>query len=209
VHLPKGLLLHGPPGCGKTQIAKTLASQAGLNFDALSTSDCKAMWLGHSADRLAKVFSEARAKQPTLLFIDELDAVCPPRGAYADAISQEFTAQLLQEVDGLLSDSLAIFLVGATNRSDQVDGAILSRFSEQIEMPLPDLTARTALLEVFLGPLRFSGDRACAILNLAMATEGRSGRDLRALVNRAVLRAVKRTSSPKDFTLTEKDLALL
>jgi transitional endoplasmic reticulum ATPase len=67
------------------------------------------MWLGHSADRLATVFSEARALQPTLLFIDELDAVCPPRGAYADAISQEFTAQLLQEVDGLLSDSQAVF----------------------------------------------------------------------------------------------------
>jgi SpoVK/Ycf46/Vps4 family AAA+-type ATPase len=100
VHLPKGLLLYGPPGCGKTQIAKTLSAKAGLHFIALSTSDCKAMWLGHSADRLATVFSDARARQPTLLFIDELDAVCPPRGAYADAISQEFTAQLLQEVDG-------------------------------------------------------------------------------------------------------------
>lgn len=98
------------------------------------------------ADRLAKVFATAREKQPSLIFIDELDAVCPPRGAYADAISQEFTAQLLQEVDRLLSDSQAIFLVGATNRLDQVDGAILSRFSEQIEIPWPDLTARTALL---------------------------------------------------------------
>jgi SpoVK/Ycf46/Vps4 family AAA+-type ATPase len=81
VHLPKGLLLHVPPGCGKTQIAKTLSAKAELHFIPLSTSDCKAMWLGHSADRLATVFSEARALQPTLLFIDELDAVCPPRGA--------------------------------------------------------------------------------------------------------------------------------
>ena len=167
------------------------------------------MWIGHSADRLATVITEARAKEPTLLFIDELDAVCPPRGAYADCISQEFTGELLQQLDGIFSDSQAIFLVGATNRPDQVDGAILSRFSERIEIPLPDQTARAALLEVFLSPLRFSGDRPRAVLNLALATEGRSGRDLRALVNQAVLAGVKRTSSPKDFTLTEKDFALL
>jgi SpoVK/Ycf46/Vps4 family AAA+-type ATPase len=105
VKLPKGLLFYGPPGCGKTQIAKTLSAEAGLNFVALSTSDCKAMWIGWSADRLANVFKEAREKQPSLIFIDELDAVCPPRGAYHDCISQEFTAQLLQEVDGIQSDS--------------------------------------------------------------------------------------------------------
>ena len=208
VHLPKGLLLHGPPGCGKTQIAKTLGAKAGLHFIALSTSDCKAMWLGHSADRLATVFNGARTMQPTLLFIDELDAVCPPRGAYADAISQEFTAQLLQEVDGLLSDSRAVFLVAATNRVDWVDTAILSRFAEKIEIPLPDKLTRQALLKVFLGPIHFAGDREQIIRSLAQASNGQSGRDLRALVNRAVLAAVKRTSSPKDFTLIEKDFAL-
>jgi len=207
VHLPKGLLLHGPPGCGKTQIAKTLSAKAGLHFIALSTSDCKAMWLGHSADRLATVFGEARAMQPTLLFIDELDAVCPPRGAYADAISQEFTAQLLQEVDGLLSDSQAVFLVAATNRLDWVDSAILSRFAEKIEIPLPDELGRQALLKVFLGPIRFAGDQEQIIRALAQASEGQSGRDLRALVNRAVLAAVKRTTSPKDLTLIETDFA--
>jgi SpoVK/Ycf46/Vps4 family AAA+-type ATPase len=133
---------------------------------------------------LASVFSEARAKQPTLLFIDELDAVCPSRGHYHDCISQEFTGELLQQLDGIFSDSQAIFLVGATNRVDQIDSAVLSRFTEQIEIPLPDQTARVALLEVFLRPPRFSGGRARAILNLALATDGRSGRDLRALVNK-------------------------
>jgi transitional endoplasmic reticulum ATPase len=143
--------------------------------------------------------------QPTLLFIDELDAVCPPRGAYADAISQEFTAQLLQEVDGLLSDFQAVFLVAATNRLDWVDSAILSRFAEEI--PLPDELGRQALLKVFLGSIRFAGDRDQMIRALAQASNGQSGRDLRGLVNRAVLAAVKRTSSPKDFTLIEKDFA--
>jgi hypothetical protein len=209
VHLPKGLLLYGPPGCGKTQIAKTLSAEAELNFIALSTSDCKVGWIGHAAAKIAEVFSQARAAQPTLLFVDELDAVCPPRGAYHDCISQEVTAQLLQEVDGLLTDSQAIFLVGATNRRDQIDSAVLSRFSEQIEIPSPDETTRIALLEVFLSPLRFSGDRSRVILSLALATDGKSGRDLRAVVNQAILTAVKRTSSPKDFMLTEKDFALL
>jgi SpoVK/Ycf46/Vps4 family AAA+-type ATPase len=165
------------------------------------------MWLGHSADRLAAAFSEARTKQPTLLFIDELDAVCPPRGAYADAISQEFTAQLLQEADGLLSDSQAVFLVAATNRPDQIDSAILSRFAEKIEIPLPDELARQALLRVFLGPIHIAGDREEIIRALAQGSGGQSGRDLRALVNCAVLAAVKRTSSPKDFTLIETDFA--
>jgi transitional endoplasmic reticulum ATPase len=165
------------------------------------------MWFGHSADRLATVFSEARVKQPTLLFIDELDAVCPPRGAYADAISQESTAQLLQEVDGLLSDSQAVFLVAATNRLDWVDSAILSRFAEKIEIPLPDELGRQALLKVFLGPIRFAGDLEQIIRSLARASDSHSGRDLRALVNQAVLAAVKRTNSPKDLTLIEKDFA--
>jgi SpoVK/Ycf46/Vps4 family AAA+-type ATPase len=208
VHLPKGLLFHGPPGCGKTQIAKTLSAEAGLNFVALSTSDCKAMWLGWSADRLATVFREARSKAPSLIFVDKIDAVCPTRGAYADAISQEFTAQLLQEIDGIHSDSQAIFLVAATNRPDQVDAAILSRFVEQIEIPLPDASTRAALLELFLRPLRFSGDKTRVIRRLALSTTGKSGRDLRAVVNQAVLAAVKRCSSPKDFSLFDSDFAL-
>src|SRR5260370_34103725 len=104
--------------------------------------------------------------QLTLLFIDDWAAVCPPRGAYADAISQEFTAQLVQEVDGLLSDSQAVFLVAATNRLDWVDSAILSRLAEKISIPLPDELARQALLKVFLGPIRFAVDREQLIRSL-------------------------------------------
>jgi transitional endoplasmic reticulum ATPase len=108
------------------------------------------MWIGWSADRLAKVFKEARENQPSLIFVDELDVVCPIRGAYHDSISQEFTGELLQQLDGINSDGDAIFLVGATNRPDQVDSAILSRFAERIEIPLPDATTRAALFSLFL-----------------------------------------------------------
>jgi SpoVK/Ycf46/Vps4 family AAA+-type ATPase len=208
VHLPKGLLFYGPPGCGKTEIAKTLSAEGGLKFMSLSTADCKVDWIGRAAAKIKEVFAEARAKQPTLIFIDELDAVCPSRGAYRDCISQEVTAQLLQEIDGLSSDAQAIFLIGATNRPDQVDAAILSRFAEQIEIPLPDETARRALLEVFLGPVPFKGDRRHLTHYLAKGTEGQSGRDLRAVVNQGVLSGVKRSTSPQDFALIEEDFAL-
>jgi transitional endoplasmic reticulum ATPase len=137
-----------------------------------------------------------------------LDTVCPPRGVYLDCISQEFTAQLLQEIDGLLSDSQAIFLVGATNRPDQVDSAILSRFTEQIEIQLPDSSTRAALLRLFLAPLRLDGDRTRLIQSLALATAGKSGRDLRHLVSTAVLGDVKRIASPQDFSLCESDFVL-
>jgi transitional endoplasmic reticulum ATPase len=123
-------------------------------------------------------------------------------------ISQEVTAQLLQEIDGLLSDSQAIFLVGATNRPDQVDAAILSRLAERIEIPLPDIRTRLELLELFLSPLPFSGDRIRVIRRLATLTEGKSGRDLRGAINQAVLAGVKRCSSPKEFSLSEADFAL-
>jgi AAA+ superfamily predicted ATPase len=208
VHLPKGLLLYGPPGCGKTQIAKTLANETGLFFIALSTADCKVGWIGHAAAKIKEVFAQARAKEPTLLFIDELDAVCPTRGAYHDCISQEVTAQLLQEIDGLASDTQAIFLVGATNRPDQVDSAVLSRFTEQIEIPLPDASTRAALLTLFLSSLRFSGDKTRLIRSLALASAGKSGRDLRHLVSVAVLSGVKRCSSPRDFALEGSDFVL-
>jgi SpoVK/Ycf46/Vps4 family AAA+-type ATPase len=125
---------------------------------------------------------------------------------YHDAISQESTAQLLQEIDGLGSDGQAVFICAATNPVDYVDCAMLSRFAERIEIPLPDEPARRALLGVFLGTMRFAGDRQIVIETLAKSSVGRSGRDLRNLVNAAVLEAVKRTSSPKDFALTAKDL---
>ena len=98
--------------------------------------------------------------------------------------------------------------MGATNRPDQVDSAILSRFAERIKIPLPDAATRAALLKLFLHPLRFNGDGTRVIRALALATDGKSGRDLRAVVNQAVLSAVKRTSSPQSLSLFEEDFAL-
>jgi transitional endoplasmic reticulum ATPase len=157
---------------------------------------------------LPRAFQSAYAPLCSEVRSNELDVVCPPRGAYADSIATEFTGELLQQLDGIASDSDAIFLCGASNRRDQIDEAILSRFAEQIEISLPDETARRALLEVFLGPMPFQGDRERIVAALAGQSEGQSGRDLRALVNQAVLNAVKRTSSPGEFGLSEEDFVL-
>ena len=121
---------------------------------------------------------------------------------YHDAIAGKPRPSSCKEIDGMGSDGQAVFICAATNRVDHVDSAMLSRFAERIEIPLPDEPTRRALLEVFLGAMRFVGDRQHAIETLAKSSDGHSGRDLRNLVNAAVLAAVKRTSSPKDFALT-------
>jgi SpoVK/Ycf46/Vps4 family AAA+-type ATPase len=130
---------------------------------------------------------------------------------YNDCIGQELTAQLLQEIDGMFSDEHAVFLVGATNRVDHIDSAILSRFSEVVQIPLPDENTRTAILEVFLKKTPFAGDKTSTIDKIAAKTNGLSGRDLRKIVGSAVLTAVKRTmrcGTVDDFALTQWDFEM-
>jgi AAA+ superfamily predicted ATPase len=195
VTVPKGLLFVGPPGTGKTQTAKILSGEAGLIFLSLSTADAKVGWIGWSAKKIKEIFDEAREKAPALIWLDELDALCPPRGKYLDCLSQEATAELLTQFDGLHSNGQAIFVVAATNRLDMVDGAVLSRFTQHIEIELPGAEERMALLRLFLAktPLAENGSAAIEVLaRLALATEGKSGRDLKNLVDKARMRAIKR-----------------
>lgn len=156
ISLPKGLLFHGPPGVGKTETARVLSRQAGFRFVSLSTADCKVGWIGHAAVKIQNTFAEARQNAPSMIFIDELDAVCPPRGAYHDCLSQEATAQLLQEMDGLNSSSQAIFVFGATNRVDMIDPAFLQRFTEHVEIGLPGPEQRMKLISLFIGKIPFT-----------------------------------------------------
>jgi len=160
VTVPKGLLFVGPPGTGKTQTAKVLSGEAGLTFISLSTADAKVDWIGWSAKKIKEIFVEARTKAASLIWLDELDALCPSRGHYLDCLSQEAqaTAELLTQFDGLHSNGQAI-VVAATNRLDMVDGAVLSRFTEHIQIGLPGPEERMALLRLFLAktPLAENG----------------------------------------------------
>jgi hypothetical protein len=142
VTTPKGLLFYGPPGCGKTQTARVLAAQSGLVFVGCTTADIKQGWIGHSGQKVKEVFANARATAPTILFIDELEAITNDLDSSPDTITSELTAQLLQEIGGIQTHPEAVFLIGATNQPDRIDRALFNRFTEKIEYPLP--RSRTA-----------------------------------------------------------------
>jgi AAA+ superfamily predicted ATPase len=217
IHVPKGLLLVGPPGTGKTQAARVLSREAGFKFITASTADLKVGWIGHASAKVKEVFLEARSHSAALLFLDELDAICPPRGQYNDCISQEVTAQLLTEIDGVNSNGQAIFVVAATNRVDQIDAALLSRFTEHLVIGLPGPEDRMALLKLFIGRTPLSGSNGTSnspeieiLARLSLASENKSGRDLKNLVDKARMQAIKRSlkTDGQPVTLEEGDFRL-
>jgi len=196
--VPRGILLYGPPGTGKTQIARTMANEIGLSFIGANISDLKANYLGQSANKVRSVFERARNSSPSILFIDEIDIVARDRNSSQhDSLVQEMIGQLLQELDGVKAHAERVFLLAATNHREKVDGAILSRFPTQIEVPLPDLAARERIVKVMLKgkPLSIDLDLICG--KVAQATTGRSGRDLRSLVEEAEQSALSRAIESK------------
>jgi transitional endoplasmic reticulum ATPase len=207
----KGLLMYGPPGVGKTETARVLSQQAGFNFVSLSPSDCKVGWIGHAAANIKRVFAEAREKAPCLIFLDEVDSVATSRGSYLDCIAQEALSQLLVEIDGVNSLDQGIFVVAATNRIDTLDKAFVSRFTTCVEFRLPDSEQRLALLKLFVGKIPFAGCGTQVLNLLASLTPGESGRDLKNLVERAKIHAVKRSlrnANHNLITLEKSDFAL-
>lgn len=210
--VPKSLLLFGPPGTGKTQIARALATESGLAFQAVTTSEIKGSHVGESGKRVRQIFETARGQSPCLLFIDEIDIVTPKRG-HGDGSSQEIVGQLLQEMDGITSRGGAgfVFVLAATNCIEKLDEAVLSRFGDPEEVPLPDTAARAAILEVLLRgkPLGFALDDLLG--RLAEATAGFSGRDLSTLVTTAANEAMQRADEEgleiEDIRILERDFA--
>ncbi|MXV08330.1 MULTISPECIES: AAA family ATPase [unclassified Xanthomonas] len=199
VPVPRGILMVGPPGTGKTQVARILASQSGLAFIALSSADLKAGYLGQSGQRVQAAFERARAQAPCIVFVDELDIVAPARGADGDdAFTREIVGQLLQELDGVASHAGQVFLLAASNHAAAIDPALLSRLDRQIAIALPDHAARTAIVARLLHgkPLDLDADAAAAWI--ADRSEGHSGRDLQNWISRAMRRAVRRALQDSD-----------
>ena len=116
ISIPRGILLYGPPGTGKTQIARTMANESGLSFIGASTADMKAGYIGQSGQLVKDLFARARNQSPCILFIDEMDIIAPARGGADDAFTKEIVGQLLQELDGIKSQSGDVFVLAATNR---------------------------------------------------------------------------------------------
>ena len=212
VEVPRAALLHGLPGTGKTQIARTLANESGLPFIAASTADLKAGYVGQSVQKVREVFERARGQAPSILFVDEIEAVVPPRGGPgADQFTGEIVNQFLQELDGVRASKRPVFLLAATNLPDQIDPAIASRFDIKIEVPLPDEAQRAALFRLFLERQRCDFDGKAAAQVLASRHPAASGRDIGAIVKAASQRAVRRAllaGTPESIILAAADLGV-
>jgi ATP-dependent metalloprotease FtsH len=188
INLPKGVLLVGPPGVGKTLIAKALAGEAGVPFFYQSGSGFVQMYVGVGAKRVRDLFSKAKSMAPSIIFIDEIDAIGKARGTLRNDEREATLNQLLTEMDGF-EGSEGVIVIGATNKVELLDDALLrpGRFDRRIFVELPGLKDREEILKVHLKNKPFKG----SLENIAKMTVGFSGAALASLVNEASIHALK------------------
>merc|ERR1712226_581402 len=189
----KGVLFYGPPGCGKTLLAKAIANECQANFISIKGPELLTMWFGESEANVRDVFDKARSAAPCVLFFDELDSIAKSRGGTsgdAGGASDRVINQILTEMDGMGSKK-NVFIIGATNRPDIIDPAILrpGRLDQLIYIPLPDEGSRTSILKAALRKTPVSSD--VHLDYIAKVTKGFSGADLTEICQRAVKLAIR------------------
>jgi ATP-dependent metalloprotease FtsH len=191
--IPRGYLLTGPPGCGKTLLARAVAGESNAAFVSVSGTDFVQRYVGEGAARVRDLFAEARSMAPAILFIDEIDAVGGARGSLANDHSERHQTlnQMLVELDGF-SPRAGVVVMAATNRPDTLDPALVrpGRFDRQVTMELPDVEARHAILDVHASGKRLGPDTDLEAL--ARLTQGMAGADLAGVMNEAALLAARR-----------------
>jgi len=201
----KGVLFYGPPGCGKTLLAKAIANECQANFISIKGPELLTMWFGESEANVRELFDKARQAAPCVLFFDELDSIARARGSSqgdAGGAGDRVINQILTEMDGMNAKK-NVFVIGATNRPDIIDPAILrpGRLDQLIYIPLPDLPSRVAILKANLNKSPIAPDVDLEFL--AQKTHGFSGADLTAICQRACKLAI-RESIEKDIESTRR-----
>ncbi|ASJ00246.1 CDC48 family AAA ATPase [Thermococcus gorgonarius] len=188
---PKGILLYGPPGTGKTLLAKAVANESEANFIAIKGPEVLSKWVGESEKNIREIFRKARQAAPTVIFIDEIDAIAPRRGTDVNRVTDRLINQLLTEMDGIQENS-GVVVIGATNRPDIIDPALLrpGRFDRLILVPAPDEKARLEIFKVHTRKVPLAED--VNLEELAKRTEGYTGADIAAVVREAAMLAMRR-----------------
>ncbi|MFP4646330.1 MAG: CDC48 family AAA ATPase [Candidatus Acetothermia bacterium] len=186
IEAPRGVLLYGPPGTGKTMMAKAVANESDANFITAKGSDLLSKWYGESEQRIARVFSKARQVAPSVVFLDELDALAPQRGAAAGEphATERIVNQLLSELDGM-EEMRGVVVIGASNRPDIIDSALLrpGRFDELIHVPVPDLEGRRKIFQIHTDQM--SLDPGVNLDKLADITKDYTGADIASVCKKA------------------------
>jgi transitional endoplasmic reticulum ATPase len=208
VSAPRGLLLYGPPGCGKTFLVKAIAGSGQANVLSVKGAELLSKWVGESERAVRELFRRAREAAPTLVFLDEVDALAPVRGQSTDGgTTDRVVASLLTELDGV--ESLRdVVVIGATNRPDLVDPALLrpGRLERLVFVPPPDADARAQILAAAAKSVPL--DPAVDLVALGKRTEGFSAADCAALVREAALTAMRESMSAATITAAHVDKAL-
>ena len=204
--IPKGVLLAGSPGTGKTLLARAIAGEAGVPFFTISGSDFVEMFVGVGASRVRDLFAQGKKHAPCIIFIDEIDAVGRHRGAGLGGGHDEREQtlnQLLVEMDGFEGND-GVIIIAATNRPDVLDPALLrpGRFDRQVIVPVPDVKGREKILEIYGKRTKLAADVDMAVI--ARGTPGFSGADLENLVNEAALMAARENRSEVNSDLLER-----
>ncbi|MHA1713266.1 MAG: CDC48 family AAA ATPase [Candidatus Ranarchaeia archaeon] len=193
---PKGVLLYGPPGCGKTLLAKAVANESEAHFTSINGPEIMSKFYGESEKRLRQVFSDAEKHAPSIIFIDEIDAIAPKRGEVTGEVERRVVAQLLAIMDGLHGRGQVI-VVGATNRQNAIDPALRrpGRFDREIEIGVPDKKGRLEVLQIHTRGMPLATDgtgEKVDLVKLASVTYGFVGADLEALCREAAMKALRR-----------------
>ncbi len=200
VEAPKGVLLHGPPGTGKTMLAKALASETNANFLTLSGPEIMSKFYGESEEKLREIFQQAEDNAPSIILIDEIDSIAPKREEVTGEVERRVVAQLLAVMDGLKARGKVV-VIGATNRPNAIDPALRrpGRFDREIEIGVPDRKARFEILQIHTRGMPLADD--VKLEKFADITHGFVGADIAALAREAAMNSIRRVLPELDLDM--------